>query len=242
MAMNTFHPFRRLPTELRFIIFGYALTIFQRIVHVKVVYSLNLFSNEEDICDLALSSAFSTSNPTLLHVNRETRTELFKSYATPFNSQALPKVKDLVFSWEHDTLLVELDKTEIFPRRSHPAWTRQVTTRLLALDDPFASLFSAEDSEESRKRLRHLAGDGEPHQFWIHGPIALPAKRPLLSGFKGLEDYTLVCRDVRELSGSMKLLRWRYTGWEERDTSADELGLKTVFPALLVRCVKLVRE
>jgi hypothetical protein len=144
MSINSsFTLFPKLPTELRLQIWRCALLLFPRIVQAKPHNPSSTTTQRSRIPKRSITTA---TNTPLLSINRESRNELKKFYAKPFNPDIFPShTSSLPFNYKFDTLFVDITELNYL-------WPRIYTfTHLLS------SIFGASFLEAQRE-LRSLAG------------------------------------------------------------------------------------
>ena len=231
--MSEFHPFPRLPAELRLKIFTHALPLFSRIIEVKAL--CKPISETALYSDLRLKPTPFAMRPTctltLLQINSETRAEMLKHYSSPFHAAISPNIQHLLFDWEHDIIYLNLPHGSLRVYLDTPSGPQdRVLLTPLALLSPRVPLFSPKRYEEMRKRLCRVAGNWS---FWMKGfedTWDNKTQCPLQS-FDGLKELIIIHRSPRIVGFEEYVSRW---------TSASnylEIYLAEEMPNLFVRGV-----
>ncbi|KAL2069105.1 hypothetical protein VTL71DRAFT_15443 [Oculimacula yallundae] len=222
-------------------IFNHTLPLFERVIRINPASSI---TRDYDLSKLRPSEIVTTSRPTLLHINHEIRVELFKYYASPFNSIALPELRHLVISWQSDILYFDgITAWDSFKgpfRRTAPGnGMNEVFHRAVS----FTVLFSPEGLEEIRRELCRLAMNANSLDYTLKLDIntTLNGEQAMLSDFGGLKVFIIVSTRAKNSAARMLWLDLRSTGWKScGNASGSELVL--VGKGARWHCVRIVRD
>jgi hypothetical protein len=187
---NSFTLFPNLPTELRLKIWRHALPLFLRILEAKHHPS----STTTQKSRILVWNIKPTAKMILLSINRESRNELMRFYATPFNPDTVfpSNISCLHFSYKIDTLFLDItDLCYLWPR---------IYTFTQLLESIFGASFP-----EAQRELRSLAGSED---FWDTIVLQkLESEGKVLENFVSLKE-NIVVFEQGILDGDDRLVRF----------------------------------